>query len=97
MVESLAAGGGGQAVAARGKVRGERAVGGEEPLRVVRTLALAHALLVFPRGLVGTLGAIVQSLVPPMREARQHVAQGHAVAGRLVGNHRARYMDGFCE
>jgi hypothetical protein len=86
----LAIGFGGQAVAARAEVTGNRAVRGEEPLRMPRRFEPAHASLAFARGLVRILGPVVQSPVLPVLDAREDLALGRPVTRELVGDDHPR-------
>ncbi len=90
----LAVGGSGQAVAARAEVRGNWAIRGAEALGVARVFAAAHPPLALPRGLVRMLRPVVQPLVLPMLDARQHLPQRGPVAGERVGDHHAWHIRG---
>ena len=86
----LAIGFGGQTMAARAKVGGDRAVGGEETLRVPRRFEAPHAPFALPRRLVRVFRAIIQPLVPPVLHARQHLPLGGLLARERVGDDHAR-------
>jgi len=88
-VAGLAVAGGAEAVAARAAVAGDGAVGGEEALGVARMLEAAHPPLPLARGLVRMLRPVVEPLVLPMLDAREHLTQRRAVARELVGDHHA--------
>ena len=68
---------------------GERTEGTEELLGVLgRCEALEHPFS-FPDRPVGVLRPVVQPLVAPVLDAREHVAARGRVAGQVVGDHHA--------
>jgi len=86
VVAVLAVGGGGQAVAARAAVVGDRAIRGEEALGVAGMLEPPHPPLSLPGRLVRMLRPIVAPLVLPMLDTRQDLALRRPVTGQLVGD-----------
>ena len=79
----LAIGFGGQAVATRAEVRGDRAVGGEEPLSVARALETPHPPLALPGRLVRILRPVVQPLAPSVLCAGEDFPRGRHIAAGL--------------
>jgi len=88
----LAVGGGGEAAAAGPEVAGAGTVGGEEALGVSRGFEASQASLPLERRLMGVLGAVVESFVPPMFHVREDLAQGGRVARERVRDHHARHL-----
>ncbi len=93
----LAVGGGGQAVAARAAVAGERARRGEEALGVAVTLASPHPPFPLPGRLVRMLRPVVAPLMLPMLDAGQDRALGRPVTGALVGDDHAGHVRAILE
>ena len=69
---------------------GDRAIGGEKPLRLARGFEPLHALLPLPGGLVRILRAIIEIPVLTMFHPWQDLALGGSVALELLGNDHAR-------
>jgi len=69
---------------AQSEMLGNRAVRGEEPLRVPGRLEPLHTPLPLTSGLVRVLSTVVQVPVLPMLHARQELAHGRAVALQLI-------------
>ncbi len=88
----MAIGGGCETMPARTEVRGDRAVGGEEALRVPWTLEAPHPALPLACRLVGILRAVVPPFVLPVLDARQDLPLGCPIAGELIRDDDARYV-----
>ena len=71
---------------------GDRARGGEKPLRVTGGLEPLHTVLALPGGLVRVLRAIIEIPVLAMFYSRQNLSLGGAVALQFVGDDDPWYI-----
>src|SRR5262245_36674072 len=82
----LAIRGGGEPVASRAEVLGNRSIRGEELLGMTRRFEPLHAALALARRLMGVLGAVIEIAVLTMFHTGQYLPLGGAVAFELIRN-----------
>jgi hypothetical protein len=68
---------------------GDKAIGGEEPLRLTRRLKALHASLALAGGLMRVLGAVVEIAMLAMFHPRENLALSGPVALQFVGDNHA--------